>query len=191
MSVDPILHGDSTPMLISPFERFHFVLNNVKFSILSGSGYPGEGGMYVGRLGRLYLSSYRLIYVETDPGIRQFRSFSLPLHAIHSNHHFQTHFFSYPTYEGLIVPVPGGGLVGIGRFKFTFLGVGFEEFQSFYAPLFANSRNLYEQMQQRSSPSIVQVPGPDAFKRAGNSKKIAFCSPNDPFTLFIQGNSQA
>ncbi len=53
----------------------------------------------------------------------------------------------------------GGGLVGVGKFSFTFLSVGFDEFISFYHPIFENSRELYQQMSRLPTPSIVQVPG--------------------------------
>ncbi|OQR87453.1 hypothetical protein ACHHYP_08824 [Achlya hypogyna] len=186
MSVDAIVLTDMTPMLVSPFERFDFVLSDVKFSIHSGSGYPGEGGVYVGKVGRLFLSAYRLVYVEMDATNRHFRSFSLPLYAIHSNHRFHTPYIGRPTYEGVVSPVPGGGLVGLGRFAFTFLRVGFDEFQSFYAPVFANSRALHTSVAALESPSIVQVPGPETFSRQSPTRKLAFCSPNDHFTLFVR-----
>ncbi|KDO25596.1 hypothetical protein SPRG_08895 [Saprolegnia parasitica CBS 223.65] len=185
MSVDPILLADRTPMLVSPFERFDFVLSDVKFTVTSGSGYPGEGGVYVGSRGRLFLSSYRLVYVELDASNRHFRSFSLPLYAIYANHQFRTPLLGRPTYEGVVAPVPGGGLVGHGRFKWTFLSVGFDEFQSFYTPAFAHSRALHASVMALENPSIVQVPGAEAFQRATPTTKLAFCNPTNPFTLFV------
>ncbi|CAK4694659.1 hypothetical protein LEN26_006880 [Aphanomyces euteiches] len=186
MSVDPILLQDNSPMLVSPFERFLFVLDDVTFNVFSGAGYPGQGGVFYGKRGRLYLSSYRLVYVEMDPTNRHFRSFSLPLYAIAFNHRFRTpHYMGKPTYEGVVAPVPGGGLVGPGKFCFTFLGVGFPEFKSFYEPIFENSRSLFAQMQALPQASIVQVPGPVSLEEASSSKQLAFISPSDPFTLFI------
>ncbi|KAF0698619.1 Aste57867_10776 [Aphanomyces stellatus] len=188
MSVDPILLQDNSPMPITPFERFLFVLEDVSFNIFSGAGYPGQGGVFYGTRGRLYLSSYRLVYVEMDPSNRHFRSFSLPLYSISSNHRFRTPYFRNPKYEGIVTPVPGGGLVGPGKFCITFLGVGFDEFQSFYEPIFEHSRPLHQQMHSLPNASIVQVPGPVTLKAAADlaaTKKLAFASPSDPFTLFI------
>ncbi|RHY32442.1 hypothetical protein DYB32_002569 [Aphanomyces invadans] len=159
MSVDPILLNDLSPMRITPFENFVFVLDDVGFSVYSGAGYPGQGGVYYGIRGRLYVSSYRLVFVELDPSNRHFRSFSLPLYGISSSHRFRAPFFGRPTYDGIVSPVPGGGLVGPGKFRLTFQGVGFDEFRSFYEPLFEHSRELHRQMNALPNASIVQVPG--------------------------------
>ncbi|KAF0741260.1 hypothetical protein AaE_008681 [Aphanomyces astaci] len=186
MSVDPILLHDNSPMLITPFERFIFVLDDVSFNVFSGAGYPGQGGVYYGKRGRLYVSSYRLVYVELDPSNRHFRSFSLPLYNIASSHRFCVPYFGRPTYEGIVSSVPGGGLVGPGKFCVTFHGVGFDEFRSFYAPLFDHSRDLHRQMHALPTASIVQVPGPVSLQSAEVLKqKLAFTNPADPFTLFI------
>ncbi|ETW03959.1 hypothetical protein H310_04367 [Aphanomyces invadans] len=190
MSVDPILLNDLSPMRITPFENFVFVLNDVGFSVYSGAGYPGQGGVYYGIRGRLYVSSYRLVFVELDPSNRHFRSFSLPLYGISSSHRFRAPFFGRPTYDGIVSPVPGGGLVGPGKFRLTFQGVGFDEFRSFYEPLFEHSRELHRQMNALPNASIVQVPGPITLQTGQTStKKIAFTNPADPFTLFIHSTA--
>jgi hypothetical protein len=110
MSVDPILLADNTPMLISPFESFVFCLENVQFSVSSGMGYPGQGGVYHGKRGRLFLSSYRVVYVEMDPAVmRHFRSFSLPLYALFTTR-FEarsTFFGRPPRWTGVVAPIPG------------------------------------------------------------------------------------
>ncbi|TMW67101.1 hypothetical protein Poli38472_012217 [Pythium oligandrum] len=185
MSINVQLHADVVPYLVSPYESFFFLMDHVKLTVESGSGYPGEGGCFYGHTGRCYVSQYRVVVVS-DPNVRTaYRSFSLPFYCIR-DWSFSVGWLGAQTWRGHVNPVPGGGLIGVGRFSLQFLSHGFEEFRRHLEPVLEGSRLLFQRFSRLEAPSVLLLPGklPGQADDDG-SKRIAYCAPTDPFTLYI------
>ncbi|UIZ29034.1 hypothetical protein KXD40_007261 [Peronospora effusa] len=86
------------------------------------------------------------------------------------------------SWKGHVNRVPGGGLVGVGKFTMEFLSVGFEEFRNHVRPLLEHSRALHRQFCDLTSPSVLLVPGT---RQEGDAKRLVYCSVEDPMTLFL------
>ncbi|KAL4150808.1 hypothetical protein PRNP1_010205 [Phytophthora ramorum] len=183
MSINVQLHG-AVPYLVSPCETFFFLIHHVKLAVESGNGYPGQGGCFYGGEGRCYVSQYRLVFVSDHAQENSaYQSFSLPLYAIR-DWSFDVSLFGAKSWKGHINQVPGGGLVGPGRFTMEFLSVGFDEFRNHLLPLLENSRALHRQFRDLTTPSVLMVPG-KLQEYDGSSRRLAYCSADDPMTLFI------
>uniref|UniRef100_A0AAV1UTB1 Uncharacterized protein n=1 Tax=Peronospora matthiolae TaxID=2874970 RepID=A0AAV1UTB1_9STRA len=177
MSMNVELHDDAagSPALVSPSEHFFFQIQHVTLKVESGTGYPGQGGCFYGGRGRCYVSQYRLVFVsDRSREHRAYQSFSLPLYGIR-DWRFDTSFFGAKRWTGRVNCVPGGGLVG---------STGFEEFRNHVLPLLEDSRALLRQFHDLSTPSVLMIPG-KADGQDDSSRRFAYCSAADPFTLFI------
>ncbi|KAE9122655.1 hypothetical protein PF010_g6680 [Phytophthora fragariae] len=159
MSINVQLHDGAMPYLVSPYENFFFLIHHVKLSVESGNGYPGQGGCFYGGGGRCYVSQYRLVFVsdEVQEG-NAYQSFSLPFYGIR-DWSFDVSFFGAKSWKGHVNRVPGGGLVGVGRFALEFQSFGFDEFRNHVLPLLENSRALHRQFRDLATPSVLLVPG--------------------------------
>ncbi|KUF81961.1 hypothetical protein AM587_10007743 [Phytophthora nicotianae] len=83
MSINVQLHEGVVPYLVSPYEKFFFLIHHVKLTVESGNGYPGQGGCFYGGEGRCYVSQYRLVFVaDAARGNAAYQSFSLPFYGI-------------------------------------------------------------------------------------------------------------
>ena len=82
MSFNPALHEGRFPIPVALDEQYMMVLDGTRLSVESGNGYPGQGGCFYGTLGTLYVSKYRVVYVERQFIRPEFRSFSIPLYAV-------------------------------------------------------------------------------------------------------------
>ncbi|KAL3665894.1 hypothetical protein V7S43_009314 [Phytophthora oleae] len=121
MSINVQLHEGQVPYLVSPYENFFFLIDHVKLTVESGNGYPGQGGCFYGGEGRCYVSQYRLVFVADAAGEdAAYRSFSLPFYGIR-DWNFDVSLFGAKSWKGHVNRVPGGGLVGIGRFRMEFM----------------------------------------------------------------------
>ncbi|GAB9471291.1 hypothetical protein Gpo141_00008509 [Globisporangium polare] len=187
MSINPELHEDVAPYLVSPYENFFFLIQRVKLTVESGGGYPGQGGCFYGHEGRCYVSQYRVVFVSDTQGYTAYRSFSLPFYCIR-DWSFHVSIFGAKSWRGHVNPVPGGGLVGIGSFTLDFLSFGFEEFRSHILSLLENSRMVHERFAELSQPSVLMVPA--KIVHAGELKqRVAYYAAEDPMTLFIVENA--
>ncbi|KAJ0397725.1 hypothetical protein P43SY_007193 [Pythium insidiosum] len=189
MSINVQLHENAVPYLVSPYESFFFLIDGVKLTVESGNGYPGQGGCFFGREGRCYVSQYRIVFV-TDPALPSaYRSFSLPFYCIRE-WQFRVSLLGYKTWRGLVNRVPGGGLVGVGRFTLEFQSHGFDEFRRHIEPLLDGSRGLFSQFENLTSPSVLLLPGklPDPHE---GKQRTAFFAPHDPMTIFIINRASA
>ncbi|KAG7380918.1 hypothetical protein PHYPSEUDO_006688 [Phytophthora pseudosyringae] len=187
MSANVQLHDGVAPYLVSPCENFFFLIHHVKLAVESGNGYPGQGGCFYGGEGRCYVSQYRLVFVSDLAANREsaaYQSFSLPFYGIR-DWSFDVSLFGAKSWKGHVNRVPGGGLVGTGRFTLEFLSFGFEEFRSHVLPLLENSRALHGQFRDLANPSVLLVPGHLEGRDDGGSRRLAYCSADDPMTLFI------
>ncbi|KAG1710334.1 hypothetical protein DVH05_017338 [Phytophthora capsici] len=185
MSINVQLHDGQVPYLVSPYENFFFLIDHVKLTVESGNGYPGQGGCFYGGEGRCYVSQYRLVFVSGAASEDiAYRSFSLPLYGIR-DWSFDVSLFGAKSWKGHVNRVPGGGLVGIGRFRMEFLSFGFDEFRNHLVPLLENSRALHHQFRNLTTPSVLLVPGKLEGQDNDGLRRLAYCSQDDPMTLFI------
>ncbi|CAI5738558.1 unnamed protein product [Peronospora farinosa] len=182
MSMNVQLHDAVVPYLVSPYENFFFLIHHVRLTVESGNGYPGQGGCFYGSEGCCYVSHYRLVFVS-DRAMEQtaYQSFSLPLYGIR-DWCFHVSFLGVKSWKGHVNCVPGGGLVGVGKFTMEFLSVGFEEFRNHVRPLLEHSRALHRQFCDLTSPSVLLVPGK---RQEGDAMRLVYCSVEDPMTLFL------
>ncbi|EEY55953.1 uncharacterized protein PITG_08699 [Phytophthora infestans T30-4] len=121
MSINVQLHGGVVPYLVSPVENFFFLIRHVELAVESGNGYPGQGGCFYGGEGRCYVSQYRLVFVSDAARENSaYQSFSLPFYGIR-DWTFDVSIFGAKSWKGHVNRVPGGGLVGIGKFTVDFL----------------------------------------------------------------------
>ncbi|KAG6622169.1 WW domain binding protein WBP-2, contains GRAM domain [Phytophthora cinnamomi] len=190
MSINVQLHDGAVPYLVSPYENFFFLIHRVKLSVESGNGYPGQGGCFYGGEGHCYVSQYRLVFVSD--GAQEggaYQSFSLPFYGIR-DWSFDVSFLGAKSWKGHVNRVPGGGLVGVGRFVLEFLSFGFEEFRNHVLPLLENSRAMHQQFRDLATPSVLLVPG-KAEEQDGTPKRLAYYSAEDPMTLFIVNKARA
>ncbi|KAF1328823.1 hypothetical protein FI667_g6511, partial [Globisporangium splendens] len=184
MSVNVALHESVVPYLVSPYENFFFMIQHVKLTVESGNGYPGQGGCFYGHEGRCYVSQYRIVFVSDTTEYTAYKSFSLPFYCIR-DWKFHISFLGAKSWRGHVNPVPGGGLVGIGTFTLDFLSFGFDEFRNHIDPLLESSRAVHRQFNELSTPSVLMVPAKIINPQERN-RKIAYVSPQDPMTLFIE-----
>ncbi|CEG41762.1 WW domain binding protein WBP-2, contains GRAM domain [Plasmopara halstedii] len=185
MSINVQLHEGAVPILVSPYENFFFLIYRVKLTVESGNGYPGQGGCFYSNEGRCYISQYRLVFVSSVARDNAaYQSFSLPFYGIR-DWSFDVSLFGKKFWKGHVNPVPGGGLVGVGKFIMEFLSYGFDEFRNHVLPLLANSRSLHQQFRHLTTPSVLLVPGELEENNESDSRRLAYCSAEDPMTLFI------
>ncbi|KAI9981945.1 hypothetical protein PInf_009728 [Phytophthora infestans] len=185
MSINVQLHGGVVPYLVSPVENFFFLIRHVELAVESGNGYPGQGGCFYGGEGRCYVSQYRLVFVSDAARENSaYQSFSLPFYGIR-DWTFDVSIFGAKSWKGHVNRVPGGGLVGIGKFTVDFLNYGFDEFRNHLLPLLENSRPLHRQFRDLTTPSVLLVPGKLQEHGDDDSRRLAYCSAADPMTLFV------
>ncbi|RLN91324.1 hypothetical protein BBJ28_00014564 [Nothophytophthora sp. Chile5] len=177
MSINVQLHEAAVPYLVSPYENFFFLVHHVKLTV--------ESGKYVrASYWSCYVSQYRLVFVsDTAAQNSGYQSFSLPLYGIR-DWSFDVSFFGAKSWKGHVNPVPGGGLVGVGRFSLEFLSFGFDEFRNHVLPLLENSRALHRQFRDLATPSVLMVPAKLA-DADGKTRRLAYYAAEDPMTLFI------
>nr|CCA23466.1 conserved hypothetical protein [Albugo laibachii Nc14] len=182
MSFNVGLHESQTPLLVSPYENFIFTVSTQTFAVQSGNGYPGQGGCFYGKEGRCFVSQYRVVYVakQVQAGENAQKSCSIPFYAIRE-WKFHVDYFGKKTWHGLVNPIQGGGLVGIGSFQLRFASHGFEEFQRHLQPLLVQSRDLYEKIAAIETPSILMVP---AASSENTQHSQAYYSSKEPFTIY-------
>ncbi|ETP29167.1 hypothetical protein F442_21652 [Phytophthora nicotianae P10297] len=191
MSINVQLHEGVVPYLVSPYEKFFFLIHHVKLTVESGNGYPGQGGCFYGGEGRCYVSQYRLVFVaDAARGNAAYQSFSLPFYGIR-DWSFDVSIFGAKSWKGHVNRVPGGGLVGIGKFTMEFLSYGFDEFRNHVLPLLENSRSLHRRFRDLSTPSVLLLPGKLEGRGDGDSRRLAYYSADDPMTLFVVDKAPA
>lgn len=89
----------------------------IRFSIESGSGYPGQGGCFYS-CGKLYLTNVRLIIVPDVPSAF-LTGFTLPF-TLMKECSLETPWIGDAVVKGVIEPIEGGGLKGMGNFTIIF-----------------------------------------------------------------------
>lgn len=126
-----VLNSEEKPILVQG-EKLFLVQDKVELQYESGSGYPGEGHNYYCQNGILYLSNIRIIYVPI--GYKFFKNLNIPLENLKQGKLIQP-WWDANRYEGLVQPVPNGGLRLEGTAKFIFRSGGGFEFSSVFLQL--------------------------------------------------------
>ncbi len=157
-----VLDEDNKPNLAQG-EKLFFVQDDVDLEYESGTGYPGQGHNYHCTKGCLYLSNIRVIYVPV--GYQFFKNLNIPLPNLKHGKLIQP-WWDANRYEGIVEPVPNGGLRLEGSLKFIFRSGGGFEFSSIFLQLRARISDsdaiheeplpLYESQQQSSSEESQQ-----------------------------------
>eukprot|EP00164_Ancoracysta_twista_P001644 GFYU01002159.1.p1 GENE.GFYU01002159.1~~GFYU01002159.1.p1 ORF type:complete len:346 (-),score=43.74 GFYU01002159.1:166-1203(-) len=163
MALNPEIASSGTPINL-PHEVWAFSKNNVKFSVESGNGYPGQGGNYYGS-GVVYLSSWRCILVFV-PGNHVCRAIEIPLHGV-KEHKLNQPIFGSNSVSGQVEPLPGRGLHSVAKFKLTFESGGGPEFYQMFSPYVGHAQRSGPPQESMSStttpppqPQVAQpLPG--------------------------------
>ncbi|KAJ6254485.1 postacrosomal sheath ww domain-binding protein [Anaeramoeba flamelloides] len=117
MSKNPPLNSDRTPTLLQN-ENFFSSYTHVQLIIETGGGYPGLGCNFYCKKGKLFLSSFRLVYVAHQSG-RRLDAFEFPLTLVFKEI-YKKPMLGKPFLTGIIRNVPQGGLKYPAKFKLVF-----------------------------------------------------------------------
>eukprot|EP00240_Pyramimonas_obovata_P015028 CAMPEP_0118941444 /NCGR_PEP_ID=MMETSP1169-20130426/33901_1 /TAXON_ID=36882 /ORGANISM="Pyramimonas obovata, Strain CCMP722" /LENGTH=192 /DNA_ID=CAMNT_0006886195 /DNA_START=86 /DNA_END=664 /DNA_ORIENTATION=- len=169
---------------LEEYELLLHVSAQTEFVIESGGGYPGAGGSYYSRCGRIFLTGTRLVFVSDDHHSDGFEAFELPLLSLRSAKLVKRFVMKRRVISGSVEPTPNGGLVGVGSFRLTFHdGTAKEFFQTlreamlFVLQFGVSSQQLEARREERPTEEKVPV-------------LQAFIDPNDPFSIFVTDPTQ-
>ncbi|KAH6562298.1 hypothetical protein BASA60_011166 [Batrachochytrium salamandrivorans] len=128
-------------------EKVFITQDNVRLECESGDGYPGSTGSLYSKQGCLYLTNMRAVYIPSPP-IPGLSSLTIPLLNLTKGKLVQP-WLGPNRYDGVVTPVPGGGLENDGELKLFFQGGGGFEFSS-----------AFTQLRSRISPDAIPYEEP-------------------------------
>ncbi|KAJ8331026.1 hypothetical protein O5D80_001035 [Batrachochytrium dendrobatidis] len=114
-------------------ESVFFTKYNVRLEFESSDGYPGSSGNLFSQNGYLYLTNMRVVYMPSPP-IPGTIALTIPLKNL-LNGKLVRPWIGSNSYQGLVIPVPNGGLNDEGSIKLYFEKGGGFEFSSAYTML--------------------------------------------------------
>jgi hypothetical protein len=174
-----VLDTDNKPCLVEG-ERLFFVQDNVELQYESGTGYPGQGHNYHVQGGVLYLTNVRVVYVPI--GFKFLKSLNIPLPNLKQGKLIQP-WWDANRYEGIVEPVPNGGLRLEGSLKFIFRSGGGFEFSSIFLQLRARISDhdaINEEPLPLYEPNSTSDSTSDSTSRHVNLVPITLPPPNYP-----------
>ncbi|CAG8487184.1 2005_t:CDS:2 [Acaulospora morrowiae] len=126
-----IASDGKTPVPL-PGEKYLFSQEKVVFELDLGGGYPGNPGTYKAD-GNIFITNQRIIFVS-QPSLSYFKSLSIPILNMKEGK-LQQPWFGANYYQGLVIPVPNGGLPSPGQMKITFKEGGGVDFSTCHREL--------------------------------------------------------
>ncbi|CAO3589177.1 unnamed protein product [Absidia cylindrospora] len=164
-----MLSADGRLVIPLPQEKSFYSQDTVKLVLdCSENGYPGTSTGYWSSQGLLYLSNRRIVFIPSSP-TEQFQSLNIPILHL-KNWTLEQPWFGANYIEGIVIPVPGGGLVKNGKLTLTFREGGAIEFTTIL-------QNLMERMSEINEVPSHHEPLPTYHADASTTSSSTMAAP--------------